>query len=143
MTKTFKFQNGDVVYHRSTGRVDFVEGRDKARQAIARMLGLAAPDGAGLDDIIGTVPDDEFALAARVQRNVRRAFETLTRKQRSNQLAQRTAEERLASIQRMYVTPANFGGGTSKTGYALRLDVTTVAGEPIKIGAALVGAQGG
>lgn len=138
MTKTLKFQNGDVVYHRSTGRVDFTRDRDKARQAIARMLGLAAPEGAGLNEIIGTVPSDEFALAAKVQRNIRRAFDMLVQRQRGNQLAQRTPEERLASIRRMHVLPANFGGGTSKTGYALQLNVTTVAGETITTGAALV-----
>src|SRR5215510_11207707 len=98
MTKTLKFQNGDVVYQRSVGRLAFVRDRDKARQAIARLLGLAAPIGAGLDAIIGTVPEDEFAVSAQAQRNIRRAFDALTRLQRGNQLADRTPEERLASI---------------------------------------------
>jgi hypothetical protein len=140
MTRTLKIVNGDVVRSKASGRLLTVTGRDKAAQSLTRLLGL--DEAAGLDALMGQPPEDESAFSARVQRNIRRAFDRLVQAQRGSQLAQRTSEERLASIQRMYVVPANFGGGSSKTGYALRVDTLTVAGQLVTTGGLLVPVQG-
>lgn len=143
MTRTLQIVDGDVVIRRSSGRLAFIVDKPKATQDIHRLLALDEPWGAGLDQLIGTVPESEFALSARAQRNIRRSFDELVRLQRGSQLADRTAAERLSSLQRMYVVPANFGGGTSKTGYALRVDAVTVRGELVRAGSLLAAPSGG
>jgi hypothetical protein len=42
----------------------------------------------------------------------------------------------------MYVVPANFGGGDSKTGYAFVVDALTVAGQSVPLGATFPGVGG-
>ncbi len=143
MTRTLEIRDGDVVIARSTGKLAFIENKTKARQSMRRLLNLAAPRGAGIDEVIGTVPESSFALSAQIQRNVRRAFDELSRAQRGAQLIDRTAEERLSSLARMYVVPARINGVVSSTGYAMRVDVLTVAGESVTIGFQLATPQGG
>lgn len=143
MTKTFKIEDGDVVLRRSAGRLETVTNKTKASQAVSRMLSLEAPWGADLERLIGSVPDNEYVLSAQAQRSVRQAFDRLVRLQRGSQLGSRTTGEQLSSIQRIFVTPVQVGGGadplrTSKTGYSLRVDVLTVSGELIRAGSVLV-----
>ena len=138
MTKTFKIVNGDVVRSRATGRLAFVTGKAKAEQTMKRMLALNSPEGAGLEQVIADTSMDEFVISSRAQRLVRRAFDELVRLQRSRQLTERTAEERLATIARMYVTHARFGNAPSQTGYVLRVDALTIAGLGVSAESALV-----
>lgn len=138
MTRTFRIRDGDVVIRNSSGRLDMVEDAEKARQSMDRLLALDEPQGAGLNRLIGSTVDDSYALSARIQRQVRAAFTRLVMAQRGNQLASRTDEERLSSIQRMYVSPINAGGGNSKTGYTFRVDALTVAGEQVPAGSTLL-----
>jgi hypothetical protein len=142
MTRTLQIVNGNVVRSKASGRLVSITDKAKAEQSLKRLLSLDQPSGAGLDALIGTVPDNEFALSVQGQQNIRQAFDALVRAQRGNQLAQRTTQERLSTIQRMYFVPANFGGGNSKTGYAFRVDATTVAGETVSTGGVLVPPQG-
>ena len=143
MTRTVLIKNGDVVIRRSAGRLSFVEKKVKASQAVERILSLNAPAGAGLDTLIGMVPSSEFALSARAQQNIRRSFDELVRLQRGSQLGDRVNEERLSSIQRMIVAPVKFSNTTSKTGYYMRVDVLTVAGELAQSSRVLAAPAGG
>lgn len=139
MTKTLKIVAGDVVIKRSSGQLESTDRQPKARQQVSRLLGLNAPQGAGLNEIIGTVPSSEFALSARLQRQTRAAFESLVRAQTDNQLSDRTREERFAAIARMFVVPVE----GSKTAFAFRLDVILVAGATVSTSALLNPPRGG
>jgi hypothetical protein len=143
MTKTFKVENGDFVIRRSSGQFVTIENTEKARQAARRLLELDGPWGADIRNLMGTVPDSATALSAEIQDNIRDAFNELTSLQSAFQLTYRTPEERLASIAQMFVVPAKFGNQTSKTGYAMRVDMLTVAGQTLEFGAVLNPAQGG
>lgn len=135
--------NGDVVRSSATGRLAFLTDTAKAAQSLARLGGLNRPQGAGLSEVISTVPENEFALSAAIQTNIQNAFDALVSAQRSAQLNDRSTSERLATIVRMYVTPANFGGGNVKTSYAYFVGALTVSGLQVTTGAVLVPPQGG
>jgi len=151
MTYTWEVKNGDYVLSSATGRPVRLRGGLKASQAMARILGIEAPLGAGLDTVIGTVPDSAEALSAELQTNIRAAFDRLVSVQTLNQIAQRTPRERLAYIARMFVQPAavaapNAAAGAnqqSKTGYVFRVDVVTVAGQELGLQRVLIPPQGG
>lgn len=143
MTKTLQIRDGDFVISSASGRAVFIEGKAKAEQSVRRLLNLDAPEGADLSNIIGRVPESPFALSAAVQQDIRRAFDELVSAQRGGQLAERTAEERLSNIARMFVVPARIGGAVSSTGYAVRVDVVTVAGRSITVGFQGTAPQGG
>jgi len=144
MTYTFQVRNGDYVLSKATGRPARLSDRPKASQAMARLLGIEAPMGAGIDELIGTVPESSFALSAEIQTNIRDAFARVVSIQSLNQVAQRNIYERLASIAAMFVRPAEFVvGQTSKTGYVLKVDVLTVAGQTVNLTRSLVLPQGG
>ena len=143
MTYTFQVRNGDYVLSKSTGRPVRLGEQPKASQAMARLLGTEAPVGAGIDSLIGTVPNSSFALSSEVQTNIRTAFARLLSIQRLNQAGARDIFERLASIANMFVQPAELtAGDISKTGYVLSVDVLTVAGETVNLQRSLVPPQG-
>lgn len=135
--KTLQIDRGDVVRGIS-GRCATVVDRDKANQALSRLLGLAAPEGAGLDALVGKTFDSEFSFSAKLQANVRVAFERLTGLQRTFGLARRTPAERLVSLRRIYVTTASLGAQPTKTGYVFRVDAGTAAGTSVASGGLLV-----
>jgi hypothetical protein len=143
MTRTLKIVNGDVAVSAASGRLTSIEDLDKARQTVSRMLGLDAPNGAGINEVIGTVPDSEFALSTAVQRNIRGEFSRVVELQTRAQIGDRTLAERLISIASIFVVPAKFGSGSSKTGYALRVDALTASGVTISAGGLLNPPQGG
>jgi hypothetical protein len=144
MTRTLTIRNGDVIIQRSSGRLDSTDGLNKARQQLNRLLALNAPAGAGLDQLVGTMPSDAFSLSASVQRRIRAAFDVLVRLQVERQLRDRTDDERFASLARMFVVPARFQGQPeSKTAYALRVDALTIAGLGVTINELLAAPQGG
>lgn len=139
MTRTIKITAGDVVIKRSSGQLDVsIENKPKARQAMRRLLSLNAPQGAGINALMSGVPKSSFAFSARVQRAIRAAFDELVRSQQEIQRLDRTPEERLSQIVRMLVTPARFKATPSKTGYALRVDAVTVAGQSVTEGGTLI-----
>lgn len=130
MTRTIKVTNGDWTIDRRTGRPVMIEGKDKLKQDIRECLSIATQPngyGAGLDDLIG-MDADPFSVQSQVQRAVRRSVVALQRLQEQFQLAERSAEERIASVTAIRVQPANIGGQTSKVAFSFRVDVTSVAG---------------
>lgn len=141
--RTYKIVNGDVVRSTASGSLVFVEGLDKSRQAMARLLSLNAPKGAGLNQLVGSVPDSAAALSARVQRNIRQAFDARVDIEQRFRLSSRTPDERLSTITRMYVVPADTGGGNSKTGYAFRVDAVTASGATASTTGVIVVQDGG
>ena len=131
MTVTWKVENGDVVINRASGRTVPIGNRVKATQSLRRLLGIAAPKGAGIDRLVGTSVDNPFAFSAQVQRLVSGAFARFVRNQALFQSSQRTPEERLTAIVRQYCIPKgaeNGANNASKTDYVLRVDAVTQAG---------------
>jgi len=139
MTKTQKMENGVPVVNTSGRRV-MVEGYDKSRQTVARLLQLNRPWGAGLNEssFIGLVPEDQYALAAAAQKMTSDAFDQLIRLQAQYQLVDRTPEERLVSFIRLYVVPDE----ESKTDYTMRADFLTEAGQSV-VSSVLLSLAGG
>jgi hypothetical protein len=147
MTITLLIENGDFVLNDSVGRFKTASETTKARQTLREMLAIETQPngfGASLDTFVGTVPEDEFTFSAQVQRAIRQSFAALLELQARYQAVDRTDEEQLARIRKMFVTPVKLGDGTtSKTAYALSVDTLTLSGLTVQGGGILVGSQGG
>jgi hypothetical protein len=146
--KTFEIVDGDVVLA-GTGRPRQLVNLTKARQDMRRMLSIEAlpnGEGAGLDAELGNVPNSQFSFSAKIQARVRRAFGVHVSLQQRYQRTNRSAEEQLARIARMYVVPASgqtFGSEgqvlrvPSKTSFLLRVDALTAAGTDVSLATTL------
>ena len=143
MTKTLEIRDGDVTLRRSTGRFSTVINKPKATQQLKRILSLDRPAGAGLNTLVGTVPTSEFEMSADAQRLIRDAFDVVVQGHANYQLSDRSAAERLVALVQIFVVPARFTSKPSKTGYALRVDALTAAGQTVTQGGALTPPQGG
>lgn len=136
MSRTFKIVNGDYVLDRTNGRPTTVTGREKLRQDVNIMLTTetrANSYGAGLEDLIGR-DMDPAAFRIEVGRRIRSSTNALQRLQDQFLAAQRTAQERLATIAALsvFVLP-----GDEKTGVGFRLRVTPVAGDAVALSGAI------
>jgi len=139
MTYTFQVKNGDYVLGKATGRPVRLFDKPKASQTMARMLGIEKPMGAGLDELVGSVPDDPLSFSSDVQTDIRDAFDRTVSVQAMSQQSERTAAEQLSYIASMFVQPAQFQAGVvSKTGFVLKVDVVTVAGEELALQRSLI-----
>lgn len=123
--KTFKIVDGDFVLNEITGRFETVEGVDKLRQDVARVINTDLQvdgTGSGLDDVIGTT-GDVFSLRALISRRVTNAFNSLKLIQDLVQKSDRSLEERFGLLRQIIVTPFGVDGSISSTSFALRVDV--------------------
>jgi len=144
MTYSWQVKNGDYVISQSTGRPVRIANRPKASQAMARLLGTEMPTGAGIDSLVGTVPNNVYEFSSAVQQRIQAAFDRLLSVQALRQSGNRTPFERLSYIGRMYVQPAQFKvGEVSKTGYVMKVDVVTAGGESVNLQRSLITPQGG
>jgi len=124
--------DGNVEINGATGRPVTVTGPAKADQDLRQLITLAQQsDGtyAGLDDVLGRVPESTAALSSAIQRRVRQAFARLQQLQNQSGRAQRTDDEVFSRIARMFVIEATIDGVQSKTGYLLRVEALTLDGE--------------
>lgn len=125
---------------RSTGRVELLGDRAKLRQDTQQFLTQRRNRdgfGASLDDLVG-IPTDPFTLRAQLSSRIRgsvRAFQSL---QDRFHFGVRTPAERLFSITNLRVGQATQDGQTSRTSFAFRLDVVSVAGQTTPVGGTLV-----
>lgn len=130
MTTTVKIDNGDWSVSPSTGRPVLLSGQEKAHQDLSDLLFLPAPFGAGIEALVGTVPDDAVALVVALEERVRSGFNALLTLQRTTQQDARTPQDRFAALTRVQAEPVRFASTSalSRTGYRVTVAARTIAG---------------
>lgn len=136
MTTTIKIENGDWAL--ADGVVVMVGDYEKCDQDLRENATIAQQSngtGAGLDDLIG-ITGDPLGVAIRARTALRRAYEALIVVQRA-QAPERTARERVRSIEKVRVSPV----AGSVLDFVYEVEVTTydyarrVAGGTVTSGA--------
>lgn len=128
MTATFKIQDGDVVVSSSSGRPSLVVDKPKLRQDVRQMLGQRGGTiGVGLDDVVGIVAD-AFVIRADISRRIRRGVSVIQTLQDRFHANQRSPEERISGIASLQVGGTVQNGQSSRTDYAFRVSISSVAG---------------
>lgn len=133
MTKTFKVQNGDILFSSANGRPLSIEGREKLSQDIKENLEIEQlPDGtgAGLDALIGVI-GDSYSLRAELSRRLNVSAEALKKLQNTIQQFDRTRNEKIARIVAINIFPlANQNSSKiEQTSFAYRIDFLSEEGE--------------
>lgn len=132
MSTTFLIVNGDVVISSANGQPIEIADQDKLRQDLQENFTIEKrPNGfgAGLEELIGFVPDSEITFRVSVFDALQESIESMKNLQEEFNANVRPTNERISKIGYLNVTV----GENDPTSFSIRVDVTTVDGDTITI----------
>lgn len=134
VTRTILIESGDWAWDESTGRPKTVQDGPKVLQDLQECMTISVQSngfGAGIEEVVGTVPASVPAAALDVQLRATRAVQRLAQLQRQAQFAQRPPAERVSRVDGFSARTVLAASGTSidPTKIAIGIDVRTEAGE--------------
>ena len=132
MATTFKIVNGDVVVSSMSGRPVTLQGRDATKQHVAENLSIDQQSngiGAGVRQLVGTVPTDATAMAIVVTNRIRDSFSSMRALQLADYNCPRDNNEVIATVRNLVVIPAP----SDPRNYLYTASIMTVAGQALAV----------
>ena len=134
VTRTLQIDDGDWAWDESTGRPKTVADGAKLLQDLEECMTISIQTngfGAGIEEIVGTVPASVPAAALEVQLRATRAIQRLIQLQRQGQFAARPQNERVSRVDAFSAQTVldDSGNAIDPTKIAIGMDIRTEAGE--------------
>lgn len=132
MANTLKIKNGDIMVSNHSGRPSLTTGTEKLVQDIVEFFTVNVTSygfGAGLDELVGTVPDFQDMVIGLATRNIRSGINRYMDLQKSDPLMPLSLDERVTGISGLKV----YQDPNDPTRYYFNVNIITASGKAVPL----------